>query len=246
MPRPGAVPTLVLAAGLACSGAPEPAVPLPSQPVVPPGVHRLEDRVVAVVDEGAILLSDLDQVIGLGLVEPTPGESLGALRARVLEGLIDQRLRFQQVDRFGLERVSVDLVKAQVATLADQFPSRRAFEERLEELELEEEELDQLVARQLMVLSYVEDRLGARIFVSLDDIREYYEGELAPRLRAAAEPVPPLEDVREEIRGLLRGQRLNEEIDRWTRDLRREADVQVFLDEPVEDLPPVIDRLEQR
>lgn len=246
MLRPGAVALLLLLLGApACSRGPEPTVPpLPRQPAAPLAAHRLEDRVVAVVDEGVILLSDIDQVIGLGLVARREGESPEALRSRALDGLIDQRLRFQQVDRFGLERVSVDLVESQVARIAEQFPGREAYLERLAELELGEEEVRQLVARQLMVLSYVEERLGARIFVSLDDIRAYYEEEMVPGLGAAGSPVPPLEDVREDIRGLLRGQRLNEEIDRWTERLRREADIQVFLDDPVDELPPVIERRE--
>jgi peptidyl-prolyl cis-trans isomerase SurA len=228
----------------ACSESPEPMVPPIPEPSPPlAAAHEVEDRVVAVLDEEAILLSDVDQVIGLGLVEERPGESLDDLRGRVLEGLIDQRLRFQQVDRFGLERVSVDVVETEVAKIAAQFPDRAAFLRRLAELDMTEEELDQLVARQLMVLSYVEERLGARIFVSLDDIRAYYDSEMLPGLRAAGEPVPPLEDVREAIRGLLRAERLNTEIVAWTERLRREADIQVFLFQPPEGpLPPLLRR----
>ena len=251
MPRRASlVPTAaVLAAAAlaaACSEGPDPVVP-PIAEASPPAAeaHRVEDRVVAVLDEEAILLSDVDQVIGLGLVEERPGESLEELRARVLEGLIDQRLRFRQVDRFGLERVAVDVVETEVAKIAGQFGDRAAFLRRLAELDMTEEELDQLVARQLMVLSYVEERLGARIFVSLDDIRAYYENEMIPGLAASGDPVPPLEDVREAIRGLLRAELLNAEIAAWTARLRREADIQVFLFEALEGpLPPLLRRSE--
>lgn len=220
-------------------------VPLPEpRPPIAEG-HRVEDRIVAVLDEEAILLSDIDQVIGLGLIDERPGESLEELRGRVLEGLIDQRLRFQQVDRFGLERVSVSLVESEVAKIAARFPDRASYLQRLAELEMTEEELDQLVARQLMVLSYVEERLGGRIFVGLDDIRAYYEEVLAPGLRDRGSPVPPLEEVREDIRGLLRAERLNVEIAEWTARLRRQADIQVFLFEPPSGpLPPLVQRLE--
>ncbi len=233
---------LLALAGGACSAHETPATPPPPLSV-PASAYHLRDRVVAVVDEEAVLLSDIEQVIGLGLVTAEPGESAAALRARVLDQLIDQRLRFQVVDRFAFERVSVDLIEAQVARIAEQFPSREAFLRRLAELDLDEEELHQLVARQLMVLNYVEERLGARVFVSLDDIRTYYEEELAPRLRKAGQPVPALEDVREDIRALLKEKRLNQEIEDWTERLRREADIQVFLDEPVQPLPPRVDRV---
>lgn len=238
---------LALALALAgCRGGPEPiAAPIPEPELPRAAEHHVEDRVVAVLDEEAVLLSDVDQVIGLGLVEQRPGESLDELRVRVLEGLIDQRLRFQQVDRFGLERVAVDVVEAEVAKIAAQFPDRDSFLGRLARLDMTEEELDQLVARQVMVLSYVEERLGARIFVSLDDIREYYETELVPGLTASGLPIPPLEDVREDIRSLLRAERLNAEIIAWTERLRREADIQIFLFEPpAGTLPPLVRRVE--
>jgi hypothetical protein len=244
-----AVPAAALAVAclaVSCAAGPDPVVaPVPEASPPAAADHRLADRVVAVLDEEAILLSDVDQVIGLGLVEQQPGESLDDLRARVLQGLIDQRLRFQQVDRFGMERVSVDVVEAEVAKIAARFPDRDAFLGRLARLDMSEGELDQLVARQLMVLSYVEERLGARIFVSLDDIRAYYEEELVPGLQAAGSPLPPLEDVREDIRSLLRAERLNAEIVEWTERLRREADIQVFLFAPPEGtLPPLLRRID--
>jgi hypothetical protein len=247
-----APPTSLLAGPLlvgllaACASGGEEVV-LPLAETQPPTAeqHRVEDRIVAVLDEEAIMLSDIDQVIGLGLVDERPGESLEDLRGRVLEGLIDQRLRFQQVDRFGLERVSVALVESEVAKIASRFPDRPSYLARLADLEMTEEELDQLVARQLMVLSYVEERLGGRIFVSLDDIRAYYEEVLTPGLRAQGSPVPPLEEVREDIRGLLRAERLNVEIAEWTTRLRRAADIQVFLfDPPSGRLPPLVHRIE--
>lgn len=252
-PRPlgtlgvGTVAAGTLALALAgCRGGPEPiAAPIPEPELPTAAAHRVEDRIVAVLDEEAILLSDVDQVIGLGLIEELPGESLDDLRVRVLERLIDQRLRFRQVDRFGLERVAVDVVETEVAKIAAQFPDRDSFLGRLARLEMTEEELDQLIARQVMVLSYVEERLGARIFVSLDDIRAYYDTDLVPGLTASGMPIPPLEDVREDIRSLLRAERLNDEIIEWTERLRREADIQIFLFQPpTGTLPPLVRRIE--
>jgi len=223
---------------------PQPVDPVPAGTVDPErSGHALRDRIVAVVDEEAILLSDLEQVIGLGLAAPRAGEPEASFRGRVLDGLIDQRVRFQEVDELGFERVAVERIEAQIAEIEDRFPTRAAYLRRLGELELTEELLHQLVARQLMVLNYVEERLGARVFVSLDDIRAYYDDVLVPELRARGQSPPPLEAVREDVRAVLKEQRLNLEIVRWTDELRREADVRIFLDAPVDPLPPVIDTI---
>jgi hypothetical protein len=50
--------------------------------------------------------------------------------------------------------------------------------------------------------------------------------------------VPPVEDVREQIREVLRQQRLNDELRRWTTELRSRADVEDFFDRPQRALPP--------
>lgn len=208
------------------------------------GDLQLRDRIVAVVDEDPILRSEVEEAIALSLAEPAEGETDESLRQRVVDQLVDQRLRFHAVERSGFERVSVAEVEERVEAIVARFEDRAAFEQRLGELGMTEAELRQLVARQVAILNYVDERLGARVFVSVDDIREHYRDELTPELRRRGEEVPPLAEVREVIRDVLQEQRLNEEIERWTEELRREADVLRFVEPPGE-LPPVVYRSEE-
>lgn len=205
-----------------------------------PPAPRLVDRVVAVVDEDPILLSDVERVIGLRVVEAGAGESAEALRRRVLDGLIEQRLRVHEIGRFGFEETPLEEVDRQVEALAARFPDAAAYRAELERLGIEESDLRQIVARQLSVLAYVEERLGSRVFVGVEEIRRYYEDELGPELVRRGEPTPPIDEVREQIRALLRERRLNEEIDRWTEELRTAADVVDLLDAPARPLPPEV------
>lgn len=201
---------------------------------------RLADRVVAVVDGDPILQSDVERAIVLGLVERRPGETPEALRRRVLDGLVEQRLRVHEVERYGFEQVPVEMIAEQIDAIRARFPSEEAFRRRLADVGLQLAGLEQLVAQQLQVMVYVDELLGARVFVGLEDIEAHYERVLVPRLRAEGQPVPPIEDVREQIRELLREQRLNEELARWTTELRRQADVRDHLDAPPRPLPPKV------
>lgn len=65
------------------------------------GQEEPVDRVLAVVDEETILASDVEQVIALGLVERQEEESEEAFRQRALQELIEQKLRFHEIDRYG-------------------------------------------------------------------------------------------------------------------------------------------------
>jgi len=223
-----------------------PAAPALSQgppPVPAPAADQsleLRDRILAVVDEDPILASDVDRAIALGLSERRDGENEHAFRRRVLESLIVQRVRLHEVDRFGIEQVPVEQIEEQVEQIRSRFPSEEAFRRQLSEVGLDLDGLRQLVARQLAVLTYFEEFLGPRIFVDLEEIREYYEETLVPELEGRGEPVPPIEDVREDIRNLLKQQRLNEAIEARTEELRRQADILNFSDEDHEELPPVV------
>ncbi len=193
--------------------------------------YELVDRVLAVVDEDPVLLSEVEQVLVLGLVEPREGEDERQLRRRVLDLLIEQRLRFHEIDAFGFVEIPEVEIQTSFDEIRARFGTDEAFDRDLERVGLDRDSLRQLIARQLMVLYYVNERLGPRIFVDLDDIRAYYEGTLVPELQRRGASVPPIQDVREDIRALLKEQRLDEELVRWTDELRSEADVEDYFGE---------------
>jgi hypothetical protein len=211
-----------------------------SRAEAPAGEARLADRVVAIVDEEPILLSDLERAIALGYVETVPGEGEAALHRRALDALIEWRIRLHEIARFGFEQAPLDEVERQLERLRARHPSETAWRAELARLDLDEGEVRQLLARQLAVLAYVEQRLGPRVFVGADEIQSHYDEDLVPRLVAGGEPVPPIEEVREAIRGVLRERKLNAEIDRWTAELRRAADVVDLLEPEPHPLPPPV------
>jgi len=242
-----------LGLGLALAGAAAPAPrqgasAAPAAPAAPAsgrGREVLKDRVVAVVDEDPILASDIDRAVVVGQLQPKPGESPRAFQRRVLDELVAQRLRFHEIDRFGLEQVPVDQIERQVAEVRARFKDDATYRQKLKEVGLDEAALRQLMARQLEVLAFVDERLGPQVFVGLDDITAYYKNVLTPQVQQQHLPAPPLEDVRDKIREVLRQQRLTEEIDRWTEELRRKANIAVYFDQPAGGpLPPVVKRLE--
>lgn len=236
-----------LAAGLALgslafAAAPQKAAPQPA-PAKPAPNAKLEDRVLAVVDEDPILASDLERVISLGLKEKRPGEDETVFRRRVLNDLIEERLRFHEIDRYGFGQVPVAEIDKNLAAVRARFKDEAAYQKALKDLGLTVKDLRQLVARQLMVLTYVDEQLGPRVFVSLDDINGYYRTVLTPEMQKSGQPVPPMEEVRDQIRAVLREKRLNEALGKWTQELRQKADIQVYFDQPTGKLPPVVKKI---
>lgn len=204
----------------------------------------LADRVVAVVDDDPILASEIQQIIALEIVDREEDENEESYERRVLDLLIEEKLRFHEVDRFGFAEVPVEAVQDELEKIEQGIGGQQALDRRLEEAGLTRQDLRQIVARQVMVLIYVEERLGARVFVGLEDIRQYYDEVLVPQMQQDGRTAPPLAEVRESIRAVLREERMNEEFERWTMELRSAADVEDFFASRHTDLPPVVSTLQ--
>src|SRR5205085_1761674 len=67
-----------------------------------------------------------------------------------------------------------------------------------------------------------------KILVSNEDIEAMYKGTWSQQRRQRGLPIPPLTEVIEEIRTLIRSRQLQTEIDKWTAQLRARANVDVY------------------
>ncbi|HET9768662.1 MAG TPA: SurA N-terminal domain-containing protein, partial [Thermoanaerobaculia bacterium] len=144
------LPLLVALVPVGAAGASAAAAAVPS-PQQPPAAAQatLRDRIVAVVDGDPILQSDVERALALGTAPSPTGANERDQRRRVLDGLIEERLRIHEVERYGFEQVPVEMIAKQVETIRARFPSDEAFQQRLQALGMTLEGLDQLVAQQL-------------------------------------------------------------------------------------------------
>ena len=186
------------------------------------------DRIAAVVDRQVITVSEINQMLLVRFFARQASTSEDDYRRDVLESLIAQALRFRDVERFGAEDVPKDSIEARVQEITKRFASPAAFDDAVRQAELSQDELRALVKRQLQVEQYIQERFAPLIFVSNDEIETYYRGPWSQQRRERGMAIPPLNDVREEIRALLKSSRLQQEIDKWTTQLRARANVDVY------------------
>lgn len=183
---------LVLAGVAAAAAAQAPAPPRP----------EVVERIVAVVDERPLLLSDLRALMAVrGLAE---GEAL--------EAVIDERLMHLEASRLPQADVSPEEEDRALSLLLETRKHLRA--------EVPEPDLRRLLRRQLAILKYVEFRFRPQVRVGDDEVRRAWEEDQAGRPAG-----PALEDAQELIRARLERQALDERIEAWVRELRSRADV---------------------
>jgi hypothetical protein len=186
------------------------------------------DRVAAVIDRQVLTVSEVTQMAEIRFFPRSTGQSDDDYRRFILDSLIAQALRFRDVERFGAEDVSKDAIESRLLQIQRRFGSPGEFTVALQQAELTLDEVRALVKRQLQVESYIQERFAPMIFVSSDEIEAYYRGTWSQQRTARGLPIPPLSQVQEEIRTLLKATRLQQEIDRWTTQLRSRANVDVY------------------
>jgi len=214
--------TLVPTAG---SGAPAAPAATPSGPAV------LVDRIAAVVGDEIVLESEVRKLVAVRFLEHKPGETDAAYRDRVLEERIVDLLRERQLRRTSGFEPKPEEVEARVAALEARLAKERGIPAAaaLAAAGTTREELAAWVRRGLALDSFVKERLAPGLKLTEADLRAYYESAFreAAKKRGLSD-VPPFEDVREEIREVVRELKLNAEIERWTAQLRSETRVLIY------------------
>lgn len=199
--------------------------------VATPAAAVVLDRIAAIVDREVITVSEIDQVQVLRLIPRLAGESESAYRRRLLDAMIAQSLRFREVGRFGAVDVSADAIEARLLEVIERFESEAAFENALLVAEMTRDEVRTMIKRQLQVESYIEERFSPLIFVSLEEIEQYYRSVWVPQRRLRNLPVRPLVESQDEIRTLLKSERLEREVSGWTDQLRSRSNVDIYTTE---------------
>jgi hypothetical protein len=190
----------------------------------PPPERKLVDEVVAVVDAHSITLSELSAETRIHLVEQRGAQVAGAapdraLLAASLRRLVEERVILAEVDRlrlFDLDRSEVD---GAVARFRARFPTTEEYDRFLDRIEMNGDEVASVLARDLRVARYLDNRLKLAAQVrdgELDEAMRSYPGVERASLRQRL--------AREKYERLLEGLLV---------DLRRKADVRIL--DPLEE-----------
>src|SRR3954452_18924928 len=127
------------------------------------------DRVAARIDQQVLTVSEVNQMREIRFL-PTDDPQ------QVLEALIAQALRFQDVERFGAQDIPKDSIETRLQEIQHRFASAADFTAAVQHAELTMDEVRALVKRELQVEAYVQERFAPMIFVANEDIEAMYNG----------------------------------------------------------------------
>ena len=181
------------------------------------------DRILAVVSGGLILQSDAMAAIRLGLVELPPA---GDRVQGALDKLIERRLMLVEVERYRPPEPSDVDLDAGVAAMAKRIAGNDTLDAVLRETGFTSDQLRLYVRDELRIRTYLQQRFGASLEPTDEEILEYYRAHESQFARGGA--VRPFGEVRDEARAALIAERRATLIREWLAGLRRRADVTVL------------------
>jgi hypothetical protein len=195
------------------------------------------DRVVAVVNNQAILSSDLDEEMRLAVLDPGQA-GLGVLtRRRALEQLISRALVQQQIRQEDTEAAEPppDEVAARLFEIRKELPacvhmkcaSDAGWKAFLNANGLTQDRVERYMRFRLEILRFIEVRFRQGIRIAPEEVEVYYRETLVPQY-AAGEHVPTLKEVAPRIEEILLQKQVNVLFDEWLKSLHQQGEVEVL------------------
>ncbi len=201
------------------------------------------DRVEAVVNNQAILTSDIENELRLSVLDPSNSTRRRPLTARrALQLLISRTLIEQQIGQ-GNAPVPAPTdaeVAGRVKMLREQLPAcasancatNAGWQAFLKQNDLTESEVTDYIRLRLVVLGFIENRFRQGIQIPHEQVEKYYRETLLPEYPKGQTP-PPLETVAPRIEEILLQQQVNVLFGAWLNDLRKQGGVEI-LDKALE------------
>jgi len=141
--------------------------------------------------------------------------------------LIDQAFIRQEIQVGDYPRAGWDEADEQIARLKkDRYKTQAAFDQALARYGLVEPDLRFEFQWQLTVLRFIDLRFRPAVLVKDEEVEQYYR-EHSPALRKANPEDSSIDALREQVRDILVGEKVNQLFFSWLDDHRKEGKVEI-------------------
>jgi peptidyl-prolyl cis-trans isomerase SurA len=218
------------------AAAASPAEIIPSAPV-PKGAVVL-DHVVAVINGGVILQSDVDEEMAYAVLQPLTTDPARNTPQRALQRLIDRDLILQQmVTAQTVTPPTPEQVQQRVTELRSVIPectmhyhceTEAGWQAFVTAKGFTKKEVDAYWSQRMLILSFIQSRFGSGVRITPAEISEYYSKTLVPQFDARKVKAPALASVSSRIEEILLQRRVSSLLLEWLQSLKSEGSVSIL------------------
>lgn len=186
---------------------------------------QMVDRIVAVVNEKVITLTDVRIAEAFGLYAEEIGEEEEDPRSLILQKLIDQKVVIQ----LSGEEVLIDAEKLdQNLMRITQRLGAEEVERKLTHFGLDWENLKDFLREKMAYQTIISERFSKVNPVSLKEIEEYYQRSYVPAQKEKGVEPKPMMEILDEIESGIKQEKVEAQIQDWIMNLRDKSDIQII------------------
>jgi peptidyl-prolyl cis-trans isomerase SurA len=192
------------------------------------GSAEIVDRIIAVVQNDVITLTDLRITEAFVLYEEDRIDPEQDLHSQVLDILINRKLVVLMTREDVLvEEEDIDI---ELQRITEKLGGQK-IQANLEDFGLTIEDLRGLLKETLSYRRVLSRRFNKTIIVSLREIEQYYYQRYIPSLKGAEESARPMMEILDQLEAAVKQEKIEDQIATWLNYLRREAYVEIKTDE---------------
>lgn len=191
------------------------------------GQPETVDRVVAVVNERVITLTDIRVVRAFGLHQPQTRGQQEVSPSSVLKQLIDQKLVIQ------LSGGEVKAEKEEVNTFLKRVRNQMGEEQvkkKLEEFGFTLDDLKEYIREKILFQKLISEKFGRSVVVNLDEIEDYYREIYIPSQKEKGLQPQPMIEILQEIESRIQEKKVERQVEEWIDNLKNQAEIQIKVE----------------
>lgn len=186
----------------------------------------LLEKVVADVGGTPITLQEVLMEASFAQGRPVTGTETDLVQ-RALQRLVEQDLILREIQDSSSFLVPVDEEKAIREALASSAGGERGLAMLRAVLQIEDSEFQKFIWSQAAVSEFVRSRFLPFVYVSPDEVRQFYATELAAALQG--KPLPSFEEVEGQITKIIHERKVNQEFASWLERRKTELKVRILI-----------------
>ena len=188
------------------------------------GKSEVIDRILAVVNDQIITLTDVVIAESFGIYREADEEHRENARELILEKMIDQKLIIQltgEEDAGGEKEIEEEIERIRTEIGSD------AFNKTLKRFGLGREDIGEYIREKLLYERIIAKKFSRSIPVSLEEIRTYYETNYVPSQKEEEDEIQPMAEMLDVIEQAIKKEKIEKQVAEWVGNLRRKAEIQV-------------------
>jgi hypothetical protein len=184
------------------------------------------DRIAIIVGNQVITQSQIDQEIRItAFLNREKLDVSAAARKEAASRLIEQALVKREMDLSHYPLPQAGEASAALAGVKATYPNEADFAAALESYGISEADLTQRLLWQFTLLRFIDYRFRPGIQIPDADVQTYYRKQASGWEQQGVKPIPSLEDSRDQIEEILTQKRIDQALDQWLADARKQVAV---------------------